>query len=329
MQINRLSHFWRPWLAIVVLVAGCLLSMQGPGMAQTTITFFDEPLAPYGYWVEDPSYGRVWRPRETGVEWRPYTYGRWVYTSDYGWIWVSEETWGWIVYHYGRWVWSSRYGWVWVAGDDWSPAWVEWCYGGGYVGWAPMPPDGYWQGDYYYGSYDCASPGFYSRAVFVSETYFVSPRVSAYVMSPSQNALAGPATVNVTNYGRVGTGIINRSIDIGKLQAATGQSIRPIRVIQSKSPVAPGVVPGAMQTLKIYRPLVTPVNRSKMQSVSPPLRLDPETPGAALRREAPDIGTLPPLDRPSTGDISTPSVGGIGGPSIGSGLGGLRGRLGR
>jgi hypothetical protein len=334
MQINWLTRFWWTWIGTVGLVVGCLLLMQQPVRAQTTITFFDEPLAPYGYWVEDPYYGRVWRPREPGVDWRPYTFGRWVYTSDYGWIWVSEETWGWIVYHYGRWVWSSRYGWVWVAGDDWSPAWVEWCYGGGYVGWAPMPPDPYWQGDYYYGSYDCASPGFYSRAVFVSETYFASPRVSAYIVAPSQNALAARATVNVTNYGRVHAGILNRSIDVKKLQAATGQRIKPIRVIQSPSPVAPSVVPGAMQTLKIYRPPVTAVNRSMFKSVPPPLTLDRETPNAAFPGRAPDIGTLPSLDRPSTGDSSTPYPGGIGspsigGPSIGGGLGGLRGRLGR
>jgi hypothetical protein len=104
-----------------------------------------------------------------------------VYTSEYGWVWVSEEPWGWVVYHYGNWVWTSQHGWVWVAGDVWGPSWVDWCYGGGYVGWTPMPPDPYWQGAYYYGSYDCSSPRYTSRAVFVSETNFASrasPRTS-------------------------------------------------------------------------------------------------------------------------------------------------------
>ena len=98
-------------IATVAFAAGLLFSFT-TARAQTTVTYFDEPLAPYGYSVEDPYYGRVWRPRETSEDWRPYTYGRWVYTSDYGWIWVSEEPWGWVVYHYGRWVWSGRYGWV-------------------------------------------------------------------------------------------------------------------------------------------------------------------------------------------------------------------------
>lgn len=134
---------------------------------------------------------------------------------------------GWVVSHYGRWVWSSRYGWVWVAGDAWGPALVEWCYGDGYVGWAPMPPHPYWQGTTYYGSYECGSPRYYSRAVFVSETYFASPRVSAHVVASSRNATVARGTINVTSYSRAGSGIVNRSIDIARLQAATGVAIKP------------------------------------------------------------------------------------------------------
>lgn len=318
-------------MAAIALVAGPLFSST-TARAQTTSTYFDEPLAPYGYWVEDPYYGRVWRPREVSGDWRPYTYGRWVYTSDYGWIWVSEERWGWVVYHYGRWVWSSRYGWVWVAGYDWSPAWVEWCYGGGYVGWAPMPPDPYWQGSYYYGSYDCTSPAYYSRAVFVSQTYFAGPRVAVYVVAPSQNAVAARATVNVTSYSRVGAGMLNRSIDIAKLQAATGQTITPIRVVQAHSPVAPGSTAAALQELRIYRPAVTSLSAPNLPSTRP-LKLDPDKPAFDVPRSTLDAGAAPSLDRPSVGDISPPSLGGATNPSLGNpvggALGGVRGRLGR
>jgi hypothetical protein len=338
MQTNHPPSFARPWIRIVFLVAGFLLvgvTMQEPVSAQTTTTYFDEPLAPYGYWVEDPYYGRVWRPRETSEDWRPYTYGRWVYTSEYGWIWASEEPWGWVVYHYGRWVWTGRYGWVWVAGDDWAPAWVEWCYGGGYVGWAPMPPDPYWQGAYYYGSYECTSPAYYSRAVFVSQTYFTSPRLSAYIVAPSQNQIAARATVNVTSYSRVGASVINRSIDVTKLQTATGQTIRPIRVVQSKNPVVPGPNSAALQELKIYRPLVTSATQSKTPLGNSPLKLDPvDTPVFAPSKGPLDTGGLPSLDRPNVGDISSPPLGGLsspslGNPSVGGALGGVRGRLGR
>ena len=338
MQRNRQTRFRASCLAVVALVAGYLgnSAITGPVKAQTSvsITYFDGHLGPYGYWVEDPTYGRVWRPRETSADWRPYTYGRWVYTTQYGWIWASEEPWGWVVYHYGRWVWSSRYGWVWVPGDEWGPAWVEWCYGGGYVGWAPMPPDPYWQGTYYYGGYDCVSPGYYSRAVFVSETYFASARVSAHVVVPSQNAIAARGTVNVTNYSRAGAGIVNRSIDVKKLQATTGQTITPVRVVQSKGPVVPGIPAGPLKEIRIYRPLVTTApNPWKADVSSPPLKLDPKASGVEPSAESLETGTLPPLDKPDIGSVSPPPLNSpsLSGPSLSNPVGGVLrgGRLGR
>jgi hypothetical protein len=336
---HRRIRFGQPCIAIVTLalVAGFLIGTIGQPASAQTVRYFDEPLAPYGYWVDDLYYGRVWRPRETPADWRPYTYGRWVYTSEYGWVWVSEEPWGWVVYHYGRWVWTSQHGWVWIAGDVWGPSWVEWCYGGGYVGWTPMPPDPSWQGTSYYGSYDCASPRYYSRAVFVSETYFASPRVSAHVMAPSQNAMVARGAVNVTSYTRVGGAISNRSIDIAKLQAATGQPITPIRVVQAKGPVAAGAGRGPLQELRIYRPSVAAMKPPRLDDgKTPGPALDPDSKGVLLSPGPLDGGAVraPSLDRPAE-SLSPPSLGGVTNPSLGVGnpgggvLGGARGRLGR
>jgi hypothetical protein len=333
MQSNLANRLGAWALAAVVVAGGNLAgAVAAPAEAQTsaTITYFDEPLSPHGRWVDDPDYGRVWVPRDPGPGWRPYAYGRWVYTSDYGWIWVSEEPWGWIVYHYGRWVWTARYGWVWVPGDEWAPAWVEWCYGAGYVGWAPMPPDPYWQGGTYHGAYACTSPPYYSRAVYVRESSFLSARVSVHAIPPSQNAVVARGTVNVTNYGRAGGRVVNRSIDVAKLQAATGVAIRPVRVVQAKGPVAPAASLGAGHELRIYRPKVTVA--APLRPPRDPLKLDTELPPPS-----PDTlgsGTLPPLDGPSVGSTLPPSPGPtLGGPSLGSGvgstLGGVRGRLGR
>jgi hypothetical protein len=314
-------------------VVGCLISgtVAQPANAET-LGYFDEPLSPYGYWVDDPYYGRVWRPRETPADWRPYTYGRWVYTSEYGWVWASEEPWGWVVYHYGRWVWSSQYGWVWIAGDTWGPSWVEWCYGGGYVGWTPMPPDPYWQGTAYYGSYDCASPRYYSRAVFVSEAYFASPSVSAYVIAPSQNAVVARGSVNVTSYTRIGGVVSNRSIDVARLQAAIGRIIKPVRVIQANGPVGPSAAQGQLQELRIYRPVVAAVRAPKLDAgKSPALNLDPDPKGILLSPGPLDTGAV----RVPSESLSPPPLGGIGNPPLGTGslgggvLGGARGRLGR
>jgi len=104
---------------------------------------FDVALAPYGTWVDDPAYGHVWVPSaaEVGDDFTPYaTNGDWLDT-EYGWTWSSGWSWGWAPFHYGRWVGSER-GWAWVPGTLWGPAWVSWRSGGGYVGWAPLPPRG-------------------------------------------------------------------------------------------------------------------------------------------------------------------------------------------
>ena len=299
---------------------------------QVAITYFDEALSADGDWVWHPTYGRVWRPRQVGPEWRPYMYGRWVYTREYGWVWVSEERWGWVVYHYGHWVWTSQYGWVWVARDVWAPSWVEWCYGGGYVGWSPMPPDPFWTDGRYYGSWDCASPRYSSRWVYVSETNFATASVSANVVLPAQVMTVARATVNVTNYSRSGSGIINRSVDVAKLQAATGKTIRPVRVVQSAQPVPAQLATKNLQELKIYRPSIARSDLSKKSPTSPSgLDLEPRKDGLVLSPKADDQGglpgTLPPATRqppeliPPTPPIGPPPAGGIlGGKGGGGGL---------
>ena len=104
---------------------------------------FEAALAPYGTWADDPSYGRIWIPStaQVGDDFTPYaTNGDWLDT-EYGWTWSSGWSWGWAPFHYGRWV-GSEQGWAWVPGTLWGPAWVSWRAGGGYVGWAPLPPRG-------------------------------------------------------------------------------------------------------------------------------------------------------------------------------------------
>ena len=102
----------------------------------------DQTLQPYGEWVEDPLYGRVWRPYATvvGVDFTPYdTCGSWVYTDD-GWTFDCDWDWGWLPFHYGQWAWMDDGYWGWVPGYTWSPAWVDWRSGGGYIGWRPSEP---------------------------------------------------------------------------------------------------------------------------------------------------------------------------------------------
>jgi hypothetical protein len=103
-------------------------------------TDFYEPLQAYGSWIDVPGYGRCWTPTGIDPDWRPYADGHWQRT-DAGWYWVSDERWGWATYHYGRWHRDDTFGWVWVPQTQWAPAWVAWREGGGYTGWAPLPPE--------------------------------------------------------------------------------------------------------------------------------------------------------------------------------------------
>src|SRR5215467_5111180 len=104
------------------------------------VDVFYSYLTPYGRWFTLGQYGLVWSPTVVGPDWNPYADGEWVF-EDSRWTWESDDPWGWATCHYGRWFKDATYGWVWVPGTIWSPAWVNWLRGGGYVGWAPQPPD--------------------------------------------------------------------------------------------------------------------------------------------------------------------------------------------
>ena len=98
----------------------------------------DDTLSPYGSWIDDDRYGRMWEPA-VSIGWAPYVDGSWAWTPD-GWTWVSDEPWAWT-FHYGRWILLPT-GWAWVPGSVWGPAWVDWFWGDGFVGWAPLSPFG-------------------------------------------------------------------------------------------------------------------------------------------------------------------------------------------
>jgi hypothetical protein len=116
------------------------------------LTAWNSHVDPYGVWVDDPRYGRVWIPSSSvvGSDFAPYsTGGYWALDENDDWIWVSDYPFGWVTFHYGRWVWISGRGWAWIPGLRYAPAWVAWRVPIGtyaYVGWAPMPPAYVWFG---------------------------------------------------------------------------------------------------------------------------------------------------------------------------------------
>jgi hypothetical protein len=127
---------------------------------------YQDALTPYGNWIEHAEYGRAWHP-SVAVGWRPYYDGHWVW-SPYGWTWVSAEPWAWT-FHYGRWSYAPVWGWVWVPGTTWGPAWVDWYWDDGYVGWAPLSP---------FATHVTVVNQFF----FVREHDFCSPRIRHYAV---------------------------------------------------------------------------------------------------------------------------------------------------
>ena len=130
-------------LLTTILAAGLLApastyAYRGFG-GEISFGVFYESLQPFGEWITVDDGVYAWRPWNVAEGWRPYWNGRWMWTVD-GWYWDSDEPWAWATYHYGRWYYDDYYGWIWTPGYDWAPAWVEWRYGGDYVGWAPLGP---------------------------------------------------------------------------------------------------------------------------------------------------------------------------------------------
>jgi uncharacterized membrane protein YgcG len=118
----------------------------------SALTAFSPQLDPYGRWVDDSRYGRVWVPdaQVVGPDFAPYvSNGHWALDVENNWVWESDYPFGWVVFHYGRWVWIDSVGWSWVPGRRYAPAWVVWrvpTADYAYVGWAPAPPTFVWYG---------------------------------------------------------------------------------------------------------------------------------------------------------------------------------------
>ena len=101
-----------------------------------------ETLARFGTFQTIAIYGEVWKPTVVPADWRPYAACHWVNSRKFGWYYDDRTAWGAIIHHYGRWTHDVALGWVWVSGADFSPGWVSWRASPGYIGWAPLPPNG-------------------------------------------------------------------------------------------------------------------------------------------------------------------------------------------
>ena len=219
--------------------------------------FYGE-LSPYGRWLQRGSYGWVWEPTRVAVGWRPYTQGHWVNT-DYGWTWISQEPWGWATYHYGRWTLDPQYGWLWVPGTQWGPAWVSFQQGGGYIGWAPLPPAVSFSASIgiRIGGFSLSAsidPYAYS---FVPERSFLQERVAEEILPPARNVTFVRNTTNITNITMINNRVVNQGVPVQRIEQVTGQRVRRYQLDETRNPAQGRIAQIQGDRVSIFRPGTT------------------------------------------------------------------------
>jgi hypothetical protein len=219
---------------------------DGDGQGDAGTQYFHQRLSPYGRWETHASYGQVWRPR-VAAGWRPYTTGHWVYT-DYGWTWAADESWGWAPFHYGRWYQDSL-GWGWVPGNVWAPAWVDWRNGGGYVGWAALPPEaGFSVGvGVSFGGFDLNGA---SQYCFVPERSILEPRLGTFFVSPTRNAELLRGSSNIQGIGVVNGRVFNQGMSVQRIEQLRGSAVPRVQVANQAAFYRPAAVANAARQTK-------------------------------------------------------------------------------
>ena len=329
-----------------------------PGSATTTVVppaasptvvnqqVFYQALAPYGSWVQVPSYGWCWQPTVAVVNttWQPYCDGgSWLWT-DTGWYWSSTYSWGWAPFHYGRWHHSARIGWVWHPGYDWAPAWVAWRSSPAHCGWAPLPPECRWNasiGFSWVNGNTAVSVGFgIGATAWYATTWdrFCDPhlhhhrlprqRVERFVQE-SNLQVAGGNAVNIR--GDNNTVIINNGISREEVQRHTREEIRRTALRDVDSPAAAqGLAAGAAATsgrpnptgggrpaeVAVYRPKVpvhdtqppeTVLRRQELTRPAPLRTAGSSGPSSSAGRIGIDPSANRPLPVPAQGGSLTPN----------------------
>ncbi len=189
---------------------------------------FHNELAEWGRWEKHAAHGWIWRP--TVMAFRPFANGWWT-STDQGWSFESDEPYAWAVYHYGRWAWVDG-GWAWVPGFEWSPARVVFRMSEGYVGWAPLGPDGL--------AYDWMPAGWTTSPwVFVPAPYFGQRFPVAAFLDHARCQAAFHASVSVSGRFHHG-GWGDRSPGVGAPGPHVGDHHRPHERLHADRPQADG-----------------------------------------------------------------------------------------
>jgi hypothetical protein len=273
----------RPWprRAVTLFILAFFLASRPAGAggavdAGVSVGIFHDRLSVSGYWVELDPYGSVWVPRGVAHGWRPYCAGRWVFT-DGDWTWVSHEAWGWATYHYGRWAFDPVYGWVWIPDTVWAPAWVAWRWGGGLVGWAPLPPGV----DVLAGDFDAALDPF--AFTFVEARFLVERRLAPHIVPAARNVTLVRTTTNVTRYEVVDRRVVNRGVAVGEIERSIGHPVAHLALHDVPTVGKGNPVDIRRKELAVYRPALSAASTPPAPVAS---RAKKETEESMERRQA-------------------------------------------
>ncbi len=273
------------FLAIASLV---LLAAPSTLHAGVGISFgvFYSSLGSQGEWISiGGEYG--WHPAGIAMGWRPYTMGHWVWTDD-GWFWVSDEPWGWATYHYGRWYYDDFYGWIWMPGYDWAPAWVEWRYGGGCVGWAPLGPYAVYRPGFgiYYGHHWETPHSYWS---FVDSRHMGDGDIHGYVYRSDDNVRLIGRTRTGGNIRTDGGRIVTRGPDRTYVERTGNIRVNRVEVVDMESRGNARIErSGGTERLQVYRPRVEP--RAAGATAERPERVREATRTPSLDVRSTDVG---------------------------------------
>jgi hypothetical protein len=212
-----------------------------------------------------------------------------VFTDDCGWTWVSEWEWGWAPFHYGRWYCHAHHGWVWIPGTVWGPAWVAWRCGDGFVGWAPLSPRIGWRVGVGLAITDVEVAAIEPHCwCFVGERFVLERRLHTFIVPVARNVTIVNVTKNTTNVTVVNNRVVNRSLDVGRIETVTGRTVPRFKIVERRSAKETRGVVGANQ-LAVFRP--TPVQRPSREAARAP------APGKAAT----------PVPKPAAGATSPPA----------------------
>jgi hypothetical protein len=281
-------------MAVMLMTSVASAHYRPHGPARVSFGVFYSSLSPHGEWIVVDRGLYAWRPIGVPIGWRPYTVGRWVWTVD-GWYWFSDEPWGWAAYHYGRWYYDDFYGWVWIPGYDWAPAWVEWRYGGDYVGWAPLGPYAVFNirlGIYY--TTHWVTPIYYWS--FVDCRYIVHSHINKYVYRPEHNTRYIGRTRGAGSVRYDGGRIISRGPEREFVERRGKVSLERTDIIDaSDRPQERILRDGNRERIEVYRPRIEEGNMDsdrpeKVRSAERPLTLDAKRLDATYRSEQRESG---------------------------------------